>query len=38
MYTVWFFVLVLAELLIVLVIWKGAKWRAEAIAKEEKAS
>lgn len=34
MYTLWAGLLVFAELLILLVLWKGSKWRDEAVERE----
>lgn len=34
LYTLWGGLMAIAELLILLVIWKGGKWRETAIAKE----
>lgn len=36
MYTLWAGLIAIAELVIVLVLWKGSKWRDEAVERETK--
>lgn len=35
LYTIWAGLMVLTELLILITIWRGGRWREEAIAKED---
>ena len=36
MYTLWAGLLLISELLILLVLWRGAKWREEVVVQEAK--
>jgi hypothetical protein len=36
MYTIWAFLLIISQLLILLVMWKGGKWRRESEEREER--